>query len=327
MVKAEPAAEALASSRRSNRATTKPAPTKSEEPTKTSTAPKAKATVAKKTAPTTAAAKKAAKAAEPTTTTTTATDASNGTVKRKVGRPLGSTKKKAAESATVKAADSTTKVPGRRGRKPKNATATATATAAPAIEKQVSNLEVKPKKGATQPAKDTDAAPSKRGRKRKADADDATAASAASAAKKTRTTGETTDKVPGKRGRPAGSGKKQKQAASAAAKAGGVSSAQDKDDTEGDFNGIKLTIERCTTCTQYHKNVTRIFKVAKELYPHALFHEEVVPNSKSFEIYLSKNGSKNKLIWSGKAHAPPKRLAFPDSDVFVDLLKAEFKDK
>ncbi|KAF9937182.1 hypothetical protein BGZ67_001578 [Mortierella alpina] len=320
MVKAEPAAEALVSSRRSNRATMKPAATKSEEPTKTSTAPKAKATPTKKVAPTTAAAKKAA------SSTTAASDTSNGTVKRKVGRPLGSTKKKAEESTTAKAADST-KVPGRRGRKPKNATATGTAAAAPAIEKQVSNLEVKPKKATAQPAKDTDAPASKRGRKRKADSDDATIDTTASAAKKTRTTGEKTDKVPGKRGRPVGSGKKQKQAAEAASKTSGTASAQVKDDTEGDFNGIKLTIERCTTCTQYHRNVTRIFKVAKELYPHALFHEEVVPNSKSFEIYLSKDGSKNKLIWSGKAHAPPKRLAFPDSDVFVDLLKAEFKDK
>ncbi|KAF9346853.1 hypothetical protein BGX26_001636 [Mortierella sp. AD094] len=80
-----------------------------------------------------------------------------------------------------------------------------------------------------------------------------------------------------------------------------------------------------TTCTQYHKNVMRIFKVTKELYPLALTHEEIVPNSKSFEIYLSNNGSKNKLIWSGKAHAPPKRLAFPESDLFVQLLKDELK--
>lgn len=135
-----------------------------------------------------------------------------------------------------------------------------------------------------------------------------------------------------------------------------------------------LFICHSTTCTQYSKNMRRIFKVisnlamemayatlfllikhmnsqhpacalfgvirqlVKDLHPHALLEEEVVPNSKSFEIYLSVNGSKSRwqqygqnddtdrgysmtmldillsfciafldsLIWSGKAHAPPK---------------------
>ncbi|KAF9425281.1 hypothetical protein BGZ76_003333, partial [Entomortierella beljakovae] len=163
---------------------------------------------------------------------------------------------------------------------------------------------------------------------------------------------------PRKRGRPAGSGKKQiaaaakesaakakeasvtaavtvasatAAAAAAAAAAKSVESSilgdeDDKgEDDTGAFNGIKLTIERCTTCTQYHKNALKIFKITKDLYPNALTHEEVAPNSKSFEIYLSRNGSKNKLIWSGKAHAPPKRLAFPETDVFTKLLKNELK--
>ncbi|KAF9325806.1 hypothetical protein BGZ91_002234 [Linnemannia elongata] len=71
----------------------------------------------------------------------------------------------------------------------------------------------------------------------------------------------------------------------------------------------------------------RIFQITSELYPNATVNEVVVPNSKSFEIYVTHDGSKNKLIWSGKAHAPPKRLAFPDSSVYLDLLKAELKDK
>ncbi|KAF9150058.1 hypothetical protein BG015_008117 [Linnemannia schmuckeri] len=68
----------------------------------------------------------------------------------------------------------------------------------------------------------------------------------------------------------------------------------------------------------------RIFKITSEQYPDATVNEVVVPNSKSFEIYVSYD---DKLIWSGKAHAPPKRLAFPDSSVYLDLLKAELKNK
>ncbi|KAG0197556.1 hypothetical protein BGX28_008983 [Mortierella sp. GBA30] len=293
-------ASASSSSRRSNRTTAKPTATKAEEP-----------------------ANKNASNTTKTTSASTPTESSNGAtiVKRKVGRPLGSTKKKTVTDTVV---DTTKKVPGRRGRKPKAAT-----TGLQTIDNQVSGLEVKP----TATTKTESA--SKPGRKRKLDVEDLATEDSKSAVKKTRTDDDekTDEKKPsttGKRGRPAGSGKKQKQAAAAAAAAASAkdaASAKGKDESEGEFNGIKLTIERCTTCTQYHKNVTRIFKLAKELYPHALVHEEVVPNSKSFEIYLSVNGSKNKLIWSGKAHAPPKRLAFPDSDVFVDLLKAEFTDK
>ncbi|KAF9095026.1 hypothetical protein BGX23_001219 [Mortierella sp. AD031] len=71
----------------------------------------------------------------------------------------------------------------------------------------------------------------------------------------------------------------------------------------------------------------RIFKMTEELYPNATVKEVVAPNTKSFEIYVSHDGSQNKLIWSGKAHAPPKRLAFPDSSVYIDLLKTELKDR
>ncbi|KAG0379875.1 hypothetical protein BGX24_011296, partial [Mortierella sp. AD032] len=91
---------------------------------------------------------------------------------------------------------------------------------------------------------------------------------------------------------------------------------------------IGLTIERCDTCTQYKSNLRRISTLTKELYPNADVNEVVISKSKSFEIYVSNEGSQDKkLIWSGKAHAPPKRLAFPDSSVYVDLLKTELKDK
>ncbi|KAF8979427.1 hypothetical protein BGZ46_005454 [Entomortierella lignicola] len=238
-------------------------------------------------------------------------------VKRRPGRPPGSSNKNA-----VKKVETEPKTPGRRGR-PRTVN----------IDQDAKSKE----KVVTTPGK--------RGRKRKLDAD---GSSLSTPAKK-----PTTDDsgVPRKRGRPAGTGKKQATTevapavpvvpAKPAAPAKPVASAKPAvsapateapveekgDDDSGAFSGIKLTIERCSTCTQYHKNVVRIFKVTNELYPLALTQEEVVPNSKSFEIYLSNNGSKNKLIWSGKAHAPPKRLAFPDSDVFVKLLKNELKDK
>ncbi|KAF9999557.1 hypothetical protein BGZ79_006845 [Entomortierella chlamydospora] len=237
---------------------------------------------------------------KPTTSTvaaTTKTESEASTagevVKRKPGRPPGSGNKSLVKNPEPK-------TPGRRGRP------------------RTVNIDQKEKVVTT---------PGKRGRKRKLDVDGSTPSK--------KPTTDDSD-APRKRGRPAGTGKKQVAAAKQAAKestavAAAVAAAKaiegKGDDDTGAFNGIKLTIERCTTCTQYHKNVVRIFKVIKELYPLALTHEEVVPNSKSFEIYLSNNGSRNKLIWSGKAHAPPKRLAFPDSDVFVKLLKDELKDE
>ncbi|KAF9129595.1 hypothetical protein BGW39_003996, partial [Mortierella sp. 14UC] len=91
---------------------------------------------------------------------------------------------------------------------------------------------------------------------------------------------------------------------------------------------IELTVERCDTCTQYKTNMRRIFKETKDLYPNATTNEVVLSKTKSFEIYVSYDGAQDKkLIWSGKAHAPPKRLAFPDTSVYVDLLKTELKDK
>ncbi|GJJ78043.1 hypothetical protein EMPS_10402 [Entomortierella parvispora] len=268
--------------------------------------------------------KKAVGAPKKTKDTPSGTVTADGVVKRKVGRPLGSTKtKKAPVSASTKP-----KGPERRGRKPKAATLLARAAAAAAaatagatgnglkVEEQVSKLDVGPKK-------------SNAGRKRKVEEISSDNVSAKRKAV-VKDEAEADTPVKGKRGRPVGSGKKQAVKAEATATTTGTESVSKdvaKDDSEGDYSGIKLTIERCTTCTQYRKNVKRIFEVTKNLYPHALLHEEVVPNSKSFEIYLSVDGSKNKLIWSGKAHAPPKRLAFPDTDVFVGLLNDEFRSK
>ncbi|KAG0291141.1 hypothetical protein BGZ97_005980, partial [Linnemannia gamsii] len=104
-------------------------------------------------------------------------------------------------------------------------------------------------------------------------------------------------------------------------------SASKKEAAKSSSKTIGLTIERCDTCTQYKSNMRRIFKVTSELYPNATVNEVVISKSKSFEIYVSYDGSQNKLIWSGKAHAPPKRLAFPDSSVYLGLLKEELKDK
>ncbi|KAF9429555.1 hypothetical protein BGZ94_010325 [Podila epigama] len=95
----------------------------------------------------------------------------------------------------------------------------------------------------------------------------------------------------------------------------------------GAFAGshLKITIERCTTCTQYRSNVIRLTKLTAQLYPGAAVQEEVCPSSKKFEIYLGQqnNNGKGKLIWSGHSRAPPKRLAFPSSDEFTNLLKTE----
>ncbi|KAG0327632.1 hypothetical protein BGZ99_007213 [Dissophora globulifera] len=227
-----------------------------------------------------------------------------GVVKRKPGRPPGTTKKSPStaelKAAAVAAAAASGEPPRGRGR-PKSINASSTSTT---TTTKITAAEA--------------------------------AEAAAAAAEKRKLDADGEEGAPRKRGRPAGTGKKQKAAAAAAAAvvknstAGRVdhSMASDEDDDAADaFHGIKLTIERCTTCTQYHKNVVRIFDLARKLHPNALFQEDVVPNSKSFEIYVSSNGSKNKLIWSGKAHAPPKRLAFPDSDVFVNLLEEELKDK
>ncbi|KAG0254281.1 hypothetical protein BG011_005829 [Mortierella polycephala] len=317
---AETTAKTPVTPRRSSRtsATAKPDLKKSASEAK---APVAEPTKARKKA---AVAPKNIKAPESATTADSA-------VKRKVGRPRGSTK-----TATMPV---TPKTPGRRGRKPKALTAAATKASVSgteagakteAIEEQVSKLDVakKPTERSAKAVEQTaETTLSKRGRKRKVEEENVTPPTT-----KKRATQEKQDKTPAKRGRPAGTGKRQLAVAKEAkdkstTKTQKTTKIEDAEDTEGDFNGIKLTIERCTTCTQYHKNVKRIFKLTTEQYPHALVHEEVVPNSKSFEIYLSINGSKNKLIWSGKAHAPPKRLAFPDSDVFVNLLKAEFKDE
>ncbi|KAG0041444.1 hypothetical protein BGZ83_001796 [Gryganskiella cystojenkinii] len=262
-----------------------------------------------------------------TTTTTTATLEDVDVPKRGRGRPIGSFKK----GKPVVPVSTEPKVPGKRGRKPLPSTVIARAAAAAAaetlaaaaavsgnggvkLEDQVSNLEVIP------------------GMKRQSDESDHT--SVKRAAVEITTAGEENKRG---RGRPAGTGKKQIAAAATAAKAVSkdktvpktepTSTTVKTDDAASDFSDIKLTIERCTTCTQYHRNVLRIQKITKELYPHALVHEEVLPQSKSFEIYVSVKGAPNKLIWSGKAHAPPKRLAFPDNDVFIDLLKDALKEK
>ncbi|KAF9332345.1 hypothetical protein BG006_004768, partial [Podila minutissima] len=66
--------------------------------------------------------------------------------------------------------------------------------------------------------------------------------------------------------------------------------------------------------------------VANKLYPGTKVEDEMIPNSKKFEIYLGRDGDKGKLIWSGHSRAPPKRLAFPDSEAFTDLLKAELEE-
>ncbi|KAI1321353.1 hypothetical protein EDD11_006690 [Mortierella claussenii] len=317
--------ETAAKSRRSNRAVSS-APTSVTKPPKTATGAVAatNSTVVKKTL------------AEDASTT-------EPIVKRGPGRPRGSTNKNKAEKATV-AAVTAANTPARRGRKPKAATLSAVNDTTTGLKEEITDLDT-------------------RSRKRKLDAGEEENSGTWASPKKVATTDIKSD-GPKKRGRPPGSGNKNKPAVAAPAsrasvpmvattktkgepksepsnpappkaiahktgtsKPTSVPTAAHDDDTEGAFSGIKLTIERCTTCTQYHKNVVRIFKITKDMYPNALLHEEVVPNSKSFEIYLSVDGSKNKLIWSGKAHAPPKRLAFPDSDVFVGLLKNELKEE
>lgn len=174
----------------------------------------------------------------------TAVAADGVVTKRKVGRPLGSTK----PTKTSASASAKPKGPEKRGRKPKASTllaraaaaaaSTTTATAGTAgkgvkVEEQVSNLDVASKK-------------SNAGRKRKAEecTADNTSAKRKAVAKEDATADAP---VKGKPGRPAGSGKK--QASDAGAKVTMTASETEskaavKDETEGDYSGIKLTIER-----------------------------------------------------------------------------------
>ncbi|KAG0331536.1 hypothetical protein BG000_010815 [Podila horticola] len=129
--------------------------------------------------------------------------------------------------------------------------------------------------------------------------------------------------------KPSTSGKK--RAADAAestvpTKRGKGSSVKKEEASDTPSLGLKLTIERCNTCTQYKTNVNRLRTVANKLYPGTEVEDEMIPNSKKFEIYLGRDGDKGRLIWSGHSRAPPKRLAFPDSGVFTDLLKAELEE-
>ncbi|KAF9972274.1 hypothetical protein BGZ73_004639 [Actinomortierella ambigua] len=120
----------------------------------------------------------------------------------------------------------------------------------------------------------------------------------------------------GKRGRPPGTGKKQILARKIKSL-----QAEDEDSDEGVVS-LKVIIERCTTCTQYKTNSNRIFRLVKQLYPDVECVDVPVAGSKGFEIFVIKNGGKKVQVWSGKAHAPPKRLAFPESELFLDLFKA-----
>jgi len=167
----------------------------------------------------------------------TAVAADGVVTKRKVGRPLGSTK----TTKTPVSVSDKSKGPERRGSKPKASTLTARATAAATtgtagkgvnVEEQVSNLDMAPKK-------------SNAGRKRKVEVSSADNTSA-----KRKAVGKedvaADAPVKGKHGRPTGSGKKASTAGATATTTASESESKAavKDDTEGDYSGIKLTIER-----------------------------------------------------------------------------------